>query len=355
MVLDGPDICQLLQKAIDVIGMERRVGEGVTIENECMRVGPSSEPRHPLFLSLIMATNVRSIQQKLFRSESQNSQNTSDPPKPDNPLTISIPKTVTPPPSLPSKAGKPQDSNASPTSNGNAPRPYRDRIRQKLGSDYKTVEQYRLDQDNDRERHWKRWGPYVSDRQWVCHLLPLTPTFCLSSFCLSSFQATVREDYSGDGDAWAHFPHEHARSRTYRWGEDGIAGISDNHQRLCFSLSLWNEKDRMLKERLFGVSGPEGNHGEDVKELYYYLDSTPTHSYMKFLYKYPQKAYPYEDLVRENKYRDREVVEFEILDTDVFDEDRYWDVFVEVSTVLFSGRVGDSNHEISPLVLKGRG
>jgi hypothetical protein len=145
------------------------------------------------------------------------------------------------------------------------------------------------------------------------------------------FQATVREDYSGDGDAWAHFPHEHARSRTYRWGEDGIAGISDNHQRLCFSLALWNENDRMLKERLFGVSGPQGNHGEDVKELYYYLDSTPTHSYMKFLYKYPQKAYPYEDLVRENQHRGREVVEFEILDTDVFDEDRYWDVFVEVS------------------------
>lgn len=127
-----------------------------------------------------MATNVRSIQQKLFRSESQNLQNTSDPPKPDNPLTISIPKTVTPPPSLPSKAGKPQESNASPTSNGNAPGPYRDRIRQKLGSDYKTVEQYRLDQDNKRERHWKRWGPYVSDRQWVCHLLSLSdPKLCV--------------------------------------------------------------------------------------------------------------------------------------------------------------------------------
>jgi hypothetical protein len=124
-----------------------------------------------------MATNVRSIQQKLFRSESQNLQNTSDLPKPDNPLTISIPKTVTPPPNLPSKAGKPQESNASPTSNGNAPGLYRDKIRQKLGSDYKTVEQYRLDQDNKRERHWKRWGPYVSDRQWVCHILSLTPSF----------------------------------------------------------------------------------------------------------------------------------------------------------------------------------
>lgn len=123
-----------------------------------------------------MATNVRSIQQKLFRSESQSLQNSSDPPKPDNPLTISIPQTSTPPPTLPSKAGKPQESNASPTSNENAPEPYRDRIRQKLGSDYKTIEQYRLDQDNKRERHWKRWGPYVSDRQWVCHLLILAPT-----------------------------------------------------------------------------------------------------------------------------------------------------------------------------------
>ena len=320
-----------------------------------MRVGHASRLNPPPSLSsLIMATNVRSIQQKLFRSESQNLQNTSDPPKPDNPLTISIPKTVTPPPSLPSKAGRSQESNASPTSNVNAPGLYRDRIRQKLGSDYKTVEQYRLDQDNKRERHWKRWGPYVSDRQWVCHLLSLSdPKLCV--LCLSSFQATVREDYSADGDAWAHFPHEHARSRTYRWGEDGIAGISDNHQRLCFSLSLWNEKDRMLKERLFGVSGPQGNHGEDVKELYYYLDSTPTHSYMKFLYKYPQKAYPYEDLVRENQHRGREVVEFEVLDTDVFDEDRYWDVFVEVSTVLLSGRVGNSSHEISSPVRKGRG
>ncbi|KAI9509176.1 Six-hairpin glycosidase-like protein [Russula earlei] len=255
-----------------------------------------------------MATNVRSIQQKLFRPDPPGSQNTSDSQKPDSALTISIPKTVTPPPSVPPKLGKPQEPNPSPTSNGgNAPRFYRDRLRQKLGPAYKTVEQYRLDQDGRRERHWKRWGPYVSDRQW----------------------ATVREDYSGDGDAWAHFPHEHARSRTYRWGEDGIAGISDNHQRLCLSLALWNEQDRMLKERLFGVSGPQGNHGEDVKELYYYLDSTPTHSYMKFLYKYPQKAYPYEDLVRENQNRGREVVEFEVLDTDVFDEDRYWDVFVE--------------------------
>ncbi|OBZ68055.1 hypothetical protein A0H81_11924 [Grifola frondosa] len=141
--------------------------------------------------------------------------------------------------------------------------------------------------------------------------------------------ATVREDYSADGDAWSHFPHEHARSRAYRWGEDGIAGISDNHQRLCFALSLWNGQDHILKERLFGVTGHQGNHGEDVKEVYYYLDSTPTHSYMKFLYKYPQQAFPYEELVRENIHRDREVSEFEILDTEAFDDNRYWDVFLE--------------------------
>lgn len=143
----------------------------------------------------------------------------------------------------------------------------------------------------------------------------------------------MREDYSANGDAWSHFPHEHARSRAYRWGEDGIAGISDNHQRLCFGLSLWNGQDPILKERMFGVTGHQGNHGEDVKELYYYLDSTPTHSYMKFLYKYPQKRFPYEELVEENQRRDRTVAEYEILDTDVFDEDRYWDVFVEVCQV----------------------
>ncbi|KAI0268624.1 Six-hairpin glycosidase-like protein [Gloeopeniophorella convolvens] len=259
-----------------------------------------------------MATNVRSIQQKLFRAEAQGTPGgVADSPKPDNPLTISIPKPSTPPSYVPPKLSKPApaESGTPPAAADaqDAPRSYRDRLRQTLGAAYKTTEGYRLDQDGRRERHWKRWGPYVADRQW----------------------ATVREDYSGDGDAWAHFPHEHARSRTYRWGEDGIAGISDNHQRLCFSLALWNEQDRMLKERLFGVSGPQGNHGEDVKELYYYLDSTPTHSYMKFLYKYPQKAYPYEDIVRENQHRGREVAEFEILDTDAFDEDRYWDVFVE--------------------------
>ncbi|KAI4526390.1 hypothetical protein K525DRAFT_189194 [Schizophyllum commune Loenen D] len=178
---------------------------------------------------------------------------------------------------------------------------------EKLGEEYPGAERFRLLQDENKESHWKRWGPYLSDRQW----------------------ATVREDYSHNGDAWSHFPHEHARSRAYRWGEDGLAGISDNHQRVCFALSLWNGEDPILKERLFGVTGHQGNHGEDVKELYYYLDSTPTHSYMKFLYKYPQSRYPYEELVSENQKRGREVEEYEILDTDAFHEDRYWDVFVE--------------------------
>jgi hypothetical protein len=142
-------------------------------------------------------------------------------------------------------------------------------------------------------------------------------------------QATVREDYSATGDAWSHFPHSQARSRAYRWGEDGLAGICDNHQNLCFGLALWNGVDSILKERLFGVTGHEGNHGEDVKELYYYLDSTPTHSYMKYLYKYPQRPYPYEQLVRESQNRGRDVNEYEILDTDIFEDNRYWDVFVE--------------------------
>lgn len=170
-----------------------------------------------------------------------------------------------------------------------------------------------------------------------------------SSFFYASlvccFQATVREDYSADGDAWSHFPHEAARSRAYRWGEDGIAGLSDNHQRLCFGVSLWNEEDPILKERLFGVTGHQGNHGEDVKELYYYLDSTPTHSYMKFLYKYPQRPYPYQQLVSENQNRGRDVSEYEILDSDAFDDDRYWDVFVEVTRlVIFVLYVSDSPH-----------
>ncbi|MBW0485669.1 hypothetical protein O181_025384 [Austropuccinia psidii MF-1] len=173
--------------------------------------------------------------------------------------------------------------------------------------EYKSIEEQRLQEDAEKTKFWKRWGPYLSERQW----------------------ATVREDYSPNGDAWTHFPHEHARSRAFRWGEDGLAGISDNHCRLALSFALWNEKDPILKERLFGVTGHQGNHGEDVKELYYYLDSSPTHSYMKFLYKYPQREYPYEKLVQESSQRSRDVVEHEILDTEAFDENRYWDVFAE--------------------------
>jgi hypothetical protein len=169
------------------------------------------------------------------------------------------------------------------------------------------AEQSRLDEDRLRQKHWRRWGPYLSERQW----------------------GTVREDYSATGEAWDFFPHDHARSRVYRWGEDGILGLSDNHQRLCFSVALWNERDPILKERIFGLTGSEGNHGEDVKEYYFYLDSTPTHSYLKGLYKYPQAAYPYQNLLDENKRRGREALEYELLDTGVFDENRYFDVFVE--------------------------
>ncbi|EFP74356.1 uncharacterized protein PGTG_00312 [Puccinia graminis f. sp. tritici CRL 75-36-700-3] len=177
----------------------------------------------------------------------------------------------------------------------------------KYFADYKSVEEQRLEEDAQKGRHWKRWGPYLSERQW----------------------ATVREDYSANGDAWTHFPHEHARSRTYRWGEDGLGGICDNHGRLALSFALWNEKDPILKERLFGVTGHQGNHGEDVKEIYYYLDCSPTHSYMKYLYKYPQREFPYQKLVEESNNRSRDVSEFEILETDAFDDNRYWDVYVE--------------------------
>jgi hypothetical protein len=170
-----------------------------------------------------------------------------------------------------------------------------------------TNEQRRLDEARTLEAPWKKWGPYLSERQW----------------------GTVREDYSQDGNAWDYFTHDQARSRAYRWGEDGLAGISDDHQRLCFALALWNGKDAILKERLFGLTNSEGNHGEDVKEYYFYLDSTPTHSYMKYLYKYPQAAYPYEDLIRTNRERGRQALEYELLDTGVFNEDRYFDVFVE--------------------------
>src|ERR1700741_1838687 len=170
-----------------------------------------------------------------------------------------------------------------------------------------TQEEIGLSEPTSRKKHWKRWGPYLSERAW----------------------GTVREDYSPYGTAWEYFPHDHARSRAYRWGEDGIGGICDNHQRLCFALALWNERDPILKERLFGLTGNEGNHGEDVKEYYFYLDSTPTHSYMKFLYKYPQAAFPYDQLVAENRRRNKSQPEFELLDTGVFGENRYFDVLVE--------------------------
>jgi hypothetical protein len=169
------------------------------------------------------------------------------------------------------------------------------------------AEQKRLVQAREEGVPWKKWGPYLSERQW----------------------GTVREDYSEGGDAWNFFTHDHARSRAYRWGEDGLAGISDDKQRLCFALALWNGKDPILKERLFGLTNCEGNHGEDVKEYYFYLDSTPTHSYMKYLYKYPQAAYPYTDLVETNRRRSKHDMEYELLDTGVFKEDRYFDVFVE--------------------------
>ncbi|MBD1865616.1 MULTISPECIES: glucosidase [Trichocoleus] len=170
-----------------------------------------------------------------------------------------------------------------------------------------TPEEVRLQQDRERTAYWKRWGPYLSERQW----------------------GTVREDYSPYGAAWDYFSHEQSRSRAYRWGEDGIAGISDSRQRLCFAIVLWNGNDPILKERLFGLTGPEGNHGEDVKEYYFYLDNTPTHSYMKCLYKYPQQAFPYTQLVEENRHRSKTEPEFELLDTGIFAENRYFDVFVE--------------------------
>ena len=169
------------------------------------------------------------------------------------------------------------------------------------------AEQIRLEEARNQKSPWKKWGPYLSERQW----------------------GTVREDYSDNGDAWNFFTHDHARSRAYRWGEDGLGGISDDKQRLCFALALWNGKDPILKERLFGLTNSEGNHGEDVKEYYFYLDSTPTHSYMKFLYKYPQAAFPYADLVETNRRRTRDEFEYELLDTGVFNGDRYFDVFVE--------------------------
>ncbi len=170
-----------------------------------------------------------------------------------------------------------------------------------------TTEHLRLEEDRQRLKYWKRWGPYLSERAW----------------------GSVREDYSPYGTAWDYFSHDHARSRAYRWNEDGLAGICDRHQRICFAIALWNHHDPILKERLFGLTGGEGNHAEDVKEYYFYVDSTPTHSYMKYLYKYPQSAFPYADLVDENRRRGRSAPEYELADTGAFADDRYFDVEVE--------------------------
>jgi len=188
------------------------------------------------------------------------------------------------------------------------------------------AERYRLEEAGEKKRHWRRWGPYLSERAW----------------------GTVREDYSPYGTAWDYFPHDHARSRAYRWSEDGLLGISDNHQRLCFALTVWNGRDPILKERLFGLAGPEGNHGEDVKELYYYLDSTPTHSYMKALYKYPQAAFPYQQIIEETRRRGQRDPEFELMDTGVFDNDRYFDIFVEYAKA-------DINDIVARITIHNRG
>src|SRR3954469_14656770 len=169
------------------------------------------------------------------------------------------------------------------------------------------AEAARLEEARHASTPWRKWGPYLSERQW----------------------GTVREDYSADGNAWDYFPHDHARSRAYRWGEDGLAGISDDRQSLCFALALWNGADPILKERLFGLTNAEGNHGEDVKEYYFYLDNLPTHAYQRWLYKYPQSAYPYDDLVAANRARSRYDMEYELLDTGVFADGRYFDVEVE--------------------------
>ena len=195
-----------------------------------------------------------------------------------------------------------------------------------------TAESQRLEQARKDNVDWYKWGPYLSERQW----------------------GTVREDYSNDGNAWGYFPHDQARSRAYRWGEDGLGGITDNHNLLCFALALWNGKDPILKERLFGLTNSEGNHGEDVKEYYFYLDSTPTHSYMKYLYKYPQAEFPYQDLVETNRNRDRYALEYELLDTGIFDDDRYFDVFVEYAKadaedVLIKITVANRGPEAAPL------
>lgn len=197
-----------------------------------------------------------------------------------------------------------------------------------------TSEALRLKEARENTSPWKKWGPYLSERQW----------------------GTVREDYSDNGDAWNYFPHDQARSRAYRWGEDGLGGITDDHNLLCFAIALWNEKDPILKERLFGLTNSEGNHGEDVKEYYFYLDSTPTHSYMKYLYKYPQSEFPYGDLIEGNRCRSRDELEYELLDTGVFDSDRYFDIFVEYAKatsedILIKISVSNRGPEAAPIHL----
>ena len=174
------------------------------------------------------------------------------------------------------------------------------------------AEQERLDKALKREEDWKLWGPYLSERAW----------------------GTVREDYSADGSAWEYFPFEQAHLKAFRWNEDGIAGICDRYQNLCFAVSMWNGKDDILKERFYGVTGNQGNHGEDVKDYYFYLDSSPTHSYMKMLYKYPQEKFPYEWLKNENLKRDKTQPEFELLDTGIFDQNKYFDVFIEYAKAI---------------------
>src|SRR5437868_4603203 len=197
-----------------------------------------------------------------------------------------------------------------------------------------TQEEARLSESASRKKHWKRWGPYLAERQW----------------------GTVREDYSPNGDGWRYFTFDHSRSRAYRWGEDGLLGFTDRECRLCFAPALWNERDAILKERLFGLTGNEGNHGEDVKEYYFYLDSTPTHSYMKYLYKYPHAEFPYAQLVEENRRRGKDQPEFELLDTGVFTDDRYFDVGVEyakgdVEDILIKITATNRGPETAPLRL----
>jgi len=198
----------------------------------------------------------------------------------------------------------------------------------------KNPEKIRLAQQQKEEKDWLKWGPYLSERQW----------------------GTVREDYSAGGDAWNYFPHDHARSRAFRWGEDGIAGISDRYCNMCFSIGLWNGKDPIIKERLFGLTGPQGNHGEDVKELYYYLENTPSHSYMKYLYKYSQKAYPYNQLITENQKRNRKELEFELLDTGIFDDNTYFDVSTEYAKgdetdILIKITITNRSNQAAPITL----